>query len=657
MTQAFTGHDMTDIDTTGDAPEVQLAPNTNPAQKAGTNVSPDVETAPQLVTAPEPSSDQPVASAPLPVAAKRGRQKGKLTEAEGAAGQPSQAEVLLGLISDVGFFHAANGTAYAYIFVKDHFEIWLIRSRGFRDWLTERFYRKAGKAPGREPMQSALDTLEARARIDGPEEPVFQRVGEMNGRLYLDLGNAAWQAVEITAEGWRVVDTPLVRFRRPSGMKALPIPQRGGSIEALRPFLNVGSDADFVLVVCWILAALRPTGPYPLLAIAGEQGSAKSTFSTVVQALVDPKEVPLRALSRDEHELFIAANNAHVLAFDNLSNLSAWISDSLCKLATGGGFTTRQLFSDMDEVQFKACRPMILNGIGEVVERPDLADRSLFMTLQPIPDEKRRPEKEFWYAFEAELPGILGALLDGLVTGLVRQASIQLPRLPRMADFALWSAACETAYWPQGTFLRAYESNRGEAIDGVIDADPVAAAVRALMTKRTEWTGTATALLDALGQQAGDSLVRDKNWLANPRILSGRLRRAATFLRKVGIEVELDRREGRGRTRVIWIRSGQLPVADTPNKDSHGASAASVASAWATNAHQNSDHRAAQARTHDAGADAKGLAGEEPCVRASALRDGTTTAADDADADLQTLFANLVRSEDEPFQQPWSREI
>src|SRR4051812_3384580 len=139
-------------------------------------------------------------------------------------------------------------------------------------------------------------------------------------------------------------------------MLPLPVPERGGSIDSLRPFLNLSSQNDFVLVVAWLCAALRPSGPYPLLAISGEQGSAKTVLSKMLRALVDPNSAPLRALPREERELFIAANNSHVLAFDNISRLRSWLSDALCRLASGGGFALRQLYTDHNEVLFDAAR-------------------------------------------------------------------------------------------------------------------------------------------------------------------------------------------------------------------------------------------------------------------------------------------------------------
>lgn len=183
---------------------------------------------------------------------------------------------------------------------------------------------------------------------------------------------------------------------------------------------------------------------------------------------------------------------------------------------------------------FAAARPVILNGIEDIVTRPDLADRAVFLTLEPIPDERRRPEAELWAAFEAARGPILGVLLDAEVEGLKRLPDTRLEKLPRMADFARWASACETALWPKGTFLSAYCRNRDDAVEGVIDADPVATAVRALMTERTEWTGTASDLLGALEEVVGDRIAKSRNWPGGPRALSGRLRRAATFLRKIG---------------------------------------------------------------------------------------------------------------------------
>jgi hypothetical protein len=230
-------------------------------------------------------------------------------------------------------------------------------AKGFRRWLARRFSEATGGAPSSEALQSALNVMEAKAHFDGLERMVHVRVGGTDGQLYLDLRNETWQAVEIDAAGWRVIDNPPVRFRRAGGMQALPAPVVCASVQVLRSFLNVRSDSDFVLVIASALACLRNRGPYPVIVLSGEQGSAKSTLSAILRTLLDPNTAPLRALPREDRDLFIAASNGHVLAFDNVSGLPAWISDTLCRLATGGGFAVRQLYSDQDEVLFDAARP------------------------------------------------------------------------------------------------------------------------------------------------------------------------------------------------------------------------------------------------------------------------------------------------------------
>jgi hypothetical protein len=451
-------------------------------------------------------------------------------------------------------FHDPNGTAFADLTIDGHRETWPIRSRQFRHWLRGRYYEESGSAAGAETIGSVLDLLEAGAQFDAPERTVHIRVAEHNGRTYLDLADKHWRAVEIGPNGWQVVSSPPVRFRRAAGMLPLPLPQRGGSIEALAAFLNLPTPDEFVLVVAWLLATLRQGGPYPLLVIAGEQGSAKTMLTKILRRLIDPNVAPTRAPPREERDLMIAANNGHILAFDNLSGLPSWLSDALCRLASGGSFAVRKLYTDCDEMLFQAARPAILNGIEDIVCRSDLADRAIFLALEPIADERRRTERQLWLGFEIVCPQILGSLLDAAAHGLRRLSSVRLERSPRMADFALWATACETAFWPPGTFLRVYDANRRSAIEGVIEADPVAAFVREIMSERSTWAGRASDLLRARITAGEDVPNRTAGWPRNARALAGRLRRCQTFLRTVGIDIAFSR-EGRTGSRMIRMTS------------------------------------------------------------------------------------------------------
>ncbi len=500
---------------------------------------------------------------------------------EGRDGRPpSHADILVALAEAAELFCTPDDVAYADIEVNEHRETWPVQSRGFRRWLKRRFFEEMSGAPNGEAVAAALGVIEAKAQHDTPVRDVSVRVGELNDKIYLDLCDADWRAVEVDATGWRVIDRPDIRFRRTPDMRPLPEPEEGGSVDGLRPLLNIpgeekakpgeaqghGRDDDFILAVSYELACLRGRGPYPVMAIGGEQGSAKSTRSALLCSTVDPRHPRLYSLPRDERDLVVAARNRHVLAFDNISGLRPWQSDNLCRLASGAGFTVRQLYTDADEFVFAGARPVILNGIEEVVERPDLAERSVFAVCEPVSRENRKSEEEVWSSFEAVHASVLGALLYAVSTGLKRFPEIRPPDLPRMADFAHWAIACEPALWKEGDFLRAYNANILAAVESVLEASPVAVAVRELMASlakasETKWNGTASDLLGLLTDLVTERIAKSDDWPRNGRALSGRLRRAASFLRRVGIDVVF-RQEGHAKTRLITIIGSTPPASE-----------------------------------------------------------------------------------------------
>jgi hypothetical protein len=454
-----------------------------------------------------------------------------------------QADILIELASSAELFHDRDDVGYARFDVNGHKENWPIRSKGFKRWLARGFYESTQSAPNSDAMQAATGVLEARAQFDAPEHNVHVRVAGHDGRIYIDLADKEWRAIEIDDDGWRIVDSLAdVYFRRSSGMKPLPEPVKGGSIENdLKPLLNIKNDNEFVLAVAWLLTTLRDWGPYPVLALSGEQGSAKSWFLRILRALIDPNSVPLRSLPRNERDVFIAASNGYVLGFDNVSGLPDWLSDTFCRLSTGGGFSTRQLFTDGDEVLFGLTRPIVLNGIEDTVTRPDLADRSIVLTLAPIADHQRKLETKLWAEFELKRPRILGALLTAVSHGLRVLPDVELDCLPRMADAAMWIVACEGALWPKGTFMAAYTNNVTEATETVLADEPVAIALRKYMKETSSFEGTATDLLKALNTVVTETHQKEKVWPKRANVLSGILRRFAPALRKVGIDISSSR--------------------------------------------------------------------------------------------------------------------
>jgi len=349
---------------------------------------------------------------------------------KGREARTTQSELLIDYADQAELFHAPDGEAYATVEVDGHKETWPLKSRRFTQWLLRSFYAEHGKAPGAQALTDARATIAARATFDGLEKEVFVRVARLGNTIYLDLCNRRWEAVEVTASGWRVITSEAVpvKFVRKDNAAPLPHPASGGAIELLRAILNLRTDEDFRLVVAWLIGAFNPDGPYPMLALQGEQGSAKSTTVRVLRSVVDPAVEPLRAPPRDERDLAIAASGNWTPALDNLSGVKPWLSDALCRLATGGGFATRELYSDDREVLFSAKRPVILNGIDSLAVAGDLRDRSLIVELPPIPPEKKRTEREFYQGLEES---------------------------PRMADFAVWVTASEEALgWERGALWK-----------------------------------------------------------------------------------------------------------------------------------------------------------------------------------------------------------
>jgi hypothetical protein len=454
--------------------------------------------------------------------------------------------VELALAAGAELTRTPDGKAFMTVTREGRRETWPIRSRDARSFLRLAYYAAVGRSAGGQAVEDACGTLEGMALCQGAERPVHVRLAGDSERVYLDLADVERRLVEVDRRGWRVVTDPPVLFRRPRGLLALPLPERGGGLSALRRLLNLEAERDWYLAVAWMVAALRPQGPYPVLCVHGEQGAAKSTTARMARSPIDPSAAPLRSEPRDGRDVMIAATNGWIVALDNLSSIQPWLSDCLCRLATGGGYATRELYSDNEEVILDAQRPVILTSIEDLATRGDLLDRAIVLTLPAIPEDRRRPEKELWAEYEQARPGLLGALLDALAGALARLPGVRLDRLPRMADFALLGVAVErTLNWPQGAFLDAYRDNRQTAHNIALESSPIVGPLRALAAEGA-WTGTAAELLGELAGRAGEKATRGRDWPSSARTLSGRLRRLAPNLLAVGVTVTFEprRRDG-----------------------------------------------------------------------------------------------------------------
>src|SRR5277367_2888089 len=470
----------------------------------------------------------------------------------------SAADRLISLVLDSGIelFHDLDQHGWASIRIDGHFENRPVRSRPFQLFLLRSYYRDTGNSPGAQAIRTTLELFEAKALFDGEESPVNLRVANHRGKLYLDLCDRAWRAVEIDAEGWRIVDRPPPRFHRTRGSGPLPAPERGGSLDELRRFLNVDHQG-WTLIRAFLVAALRPSVPCPILVAKGEQGAGKTTACRIISALIDPRTAALRGVPREVRDLTAAAKNSWIVCFDNLSHLPEELADAACRLATGGGFGGRELYSDHDEAIFDATRPIVFNAIPDLgAARPDFLDRAVVVEFLDMKPETRRDEAQFWREFEDARPRILGALLDAATVGLRNLPNVRLDRPPRMADFALWVNACEESLGMEpGEALSAYQSNRTETHNLALESSPLYEPVAELA--REGFSGTVTELYARLTGMMSESMRRSVRWPKAPNALGTALRRMVSNLRAAGIEIQFSRADVQGRRLVSLISASE----------------------------------------------------------------------------------------------------
>lgn len=515
----------------------------------------DVNGTPDPATPPTTPASQP----------RRGRRKRGVPVENAAANdneagrrkrrRASASDVVGEIVEGAEFWHAPDHTGYASIEMNGHVEHWPIESKAFDRWLAERLLTVTSTVPASGTRRDVAAICDVQAQR-GPCHEVHRRVANLEDRvIYLDLCDVRWRTVEVTAQEWRVVECPPVKFVRSPGMLPLAEPEPSDAgLSDLQGLTNAATEADFTLLVAWLVGALSGRGPFPIAILSGEAGTGKSRLATIMRALIDPSVAMVRAAPKDLRDLFATAANEYVLVLDNISSMPHDLSDEICRVASGAASSARALHTNTEQVFLTGARPIVLNGIGgHFGQQADLMSRSLPIRLAPIPEEARRTEREMDAAFHSARPGILGALLDAVSAALRHLPTTTLPALPRMADFALWMTAAEPGLgWEPGTFVEAMEAGRAEAEGAAFEADPVAKSIADFVTADHPyggWEGTPTALLAELNTRVPEAIRRSRIWPLTAQGMGTRIDRAAPLLRARGFTVE--RRHGRERTIAI----------------------------------------------------------------------------------------------------------
>ncbi len=397
--------------------------------------------------------------------------------------------------------------------------------QSLRAQLAREFFRKNKKAAPQQALADALLVIEGMAQENEPTE-LYLRVAKAQGALWLDLGDQSGRVIRICGDGWTVKDSAPVLFKRTILNSSLPVPERGGSLDDLWRRINVRPE-DRPLLLAYLVAALEPDLPHPVLTLLGEQGTGKTTTAKLLVTLLDPSPVPTRKPPRDAESWVTAAQGSWLVCLDNLSDVPPWLSDSICRAVTGDGDVRRKLYTDGDHAVFAFRRVVMINSIDLGATRGDLAERMLPVHLDVIHEDQRLGEDEIWPTWEQEHPKILGALLD-LAAGIAGVLpSVRLASKPRMADFAKRIAAVDQVLGTSG--LEHYLGKQKTMATDSLTGDDFIMAVQSL----GEFEGTAADLLKQLEHDRPP-----KGWPRNARAVTTKLKRQATQMRKAGWKIQ-----------------------------------------------------------------------------------------------------------------------
>jgi hypothetical protein len=359
--------------------------------------------------------------------------------------------------------------------------------------------------------------------------------------IYYDITDEGWSIIEITKEGWNVIeqDPHVCLFRRYKHQLPQDRPDRDWTqteIKRLWDFFNV-QECDRLLFLVTIATMFVPDIPHPILVLHGEPGTGKSTATRFIRQLVDPSQITSMALPPNAKETHQFLDHNWLAPFDNVSSISPWFSDLLCRTVTGEGTSQRSLYTDDEDFIRSYRRCVIINGIGNPAGRADLLDRAIDIEFERI--SCLRDEKTLFDEWKSYKPKILGCIMDALCFGLERIQSISDEGLPRMADFAKWGKAIAPVFgYEPEHFMQAYNEAIGQKWADTVEYDPFSQEVIKLVEDGNGcWKGTATDLCEKLSPKCKGEGTKPR-WATSPKGVSAHLKRISPALRQSGIEVE-----------------------------------------------------------------------------------------------------------------------
>ena len=449
-----------------------------------------------------------------------------------------------GIITE--YFSDQQGNPYVVLPFDKHFEVCPTSSSRFRNCFAMRYRRDFGHPPNNEALKQARIQVEAQCE-GGRQIELYNRVGWYNGAIYYDLTTKDWRGVVITKDGWEIVFLPPI-FKRYPHQSEQVMPVKGYDPAKLLDFCNFNEN-DACLFMTVVATFFIPDIPHVIPVQIGEQGTGKSNNSRLIKSLCDPSKVMSISAPKDLEQAQMIADKHWVNNFDNLSRVSEWFSDFLCRAVTGEGDMKRSLYTNDEEFIRTYRRCFVLNGIGSSICRPDLLDRSIIFDI-PILKETR-PEKQIADEWRASLPGILGGFFTALSKAMAVVDSVSGHERFRMSDFAKWGAGLAGHLgYSKDEFYKQYQESVDHKWEDTAEESTLAQRLTYLVESNSgEWAGSATTLLSSVQPETGF----DKTIPANARALASELMRIAPVMRSVGIDILRSNKREAGTGRKLFI--------------------------------------------------------------------------------------------------------
>jgi Bifunctional DNA primase/polymerase, N-terminal len=459
-------------------------------------------------------------------------------------GRPNQATLLVDLaLGRYKLGISPDGRTFAYREALPHIVFDLKGDKlGLRQQLAADYFDKHNSAASQTALASAMSTLEGMARRE-PPTPLNLRVAGDEKVIHIDMADEDNRVIEISGGTWRIVDSSPHKFRRTEVTAPLAEPVRGGDLGKLWRFQNIAKEDRPLMVAILVDALVQPTTPKPVTGLQAEHGSAKTSCARTMMSLVDPSTTgEPDGPPRNEDQWILIANASWVVALDNLSRITEWLSDAICRASTGAGDKKRTLYTNDSLTVHHFKRSVILTGIDMGGLRGDLTDRMVPIELQRI--VKRLDEQTLKAEWDRHRADIFGGLLDLAAEVHAKLPGLQVETLPRMADFGRVLACVDEIAGTNG--VARYIDRTQRAMADSATSDPFIEQLAGMRYDTGEYGQTAADILITVTNRRG---TKPRNWPDNARNVTARLRRNAPAMRSMGWTVEED--GGKNKAKVV----------------------------------------------------------------------------------------------------------